>query len=89
MGQGNAQTEEDGGDEAASQLDASRYPSLYTQDFDDCLGGESLFNVTRFDAAYYADNSTVVFHLDGTTNIRREDVMCTHLEIYSFPLEPN
>ncbi|KAG6004686.1 hypothetical protein E4U21_000841 [Claviceps maximensis] len=57
-------------------LDDSRYPALYSGDFDDCLGGESLFNVTRFDAAYYADNLTVLFHLDGTTNLRKEDVIC-------------
>ncbi|KAG6017839.1 hypothetical protein E4U54_002481 [Claviceps lovelessii] len=57
-------------------LDDSRYPALYSGDFDDCLGGESLFNVTKFDAAYYADNLTVLFHLDGTTNLRKEDVIC-------------
>lgn len=58
------------------ELDASRYPALYSGNFDDCLGGESLFNVTKFDAAYYADNLTVLFHLDGTTNLRKEDVIC-------------
>lgn len=57
-------------------LDVSRYPALYTGDFYDCMGGESLFNVTKFDVAYYADNLTVLFHLDGTTNIRKEDIMC-------------
>ncbi|KAG6090169.1 hypothetical protein E4U15_008061 [Claviceps sp. LM218 group G6] len=56
-------------------LDASRYPALYSGNFDDCLGGESLFNVTKFDVAYYADNLTVLFHLDGTTNLRKEDVI--------------
>lgn len=56
-------------------LDVSRYPALYTGDFDDCLGGESLFNVTKFDAAYYADNLTVLFHLDGTTNIHKENLI--------------
>ncbi|KAG5929074.1 hypothetical protein E4U42_007224 [Claviceps africana] len=56
-------------------LDHGRYPALYSGDFDDCLGGESLFNVTKFDAAYYADNLTVLFHLDGTTNLRKEDVI--------------
>ena len=38
-----------------------RYPALYTGDFGDCLGGQSLINVTSFDAAYYADNMTVLF----------------------------
>lgn len=63
------------------ELDVSRYPSLYTRDFDDCLDGQSLFNITKFDAAYYADNSTVLFHLDGTTNVRNEDLvrMSAHL----------
>lgn len=56
-------------------LDVSRTPALYTGDFDDCLGGESLFNITKFDAAYYADNLTVLFHLDGTTNVRSENLM--------------
>ncbi|KAG5978145.1 hypothetical protein E4U55_006348 [Claviceps digitariae] len=65
-----------GGNRGVNQdLDDSRYPALYSGDFDDCLGGESLFNVTKFDAAYYADNLTVLFHLDGTTNLRKEDVI--------------
>lgn len=64
-------------DGQSHELDVSRTPALYTGDFDDCLGGESLFNITKFDAAYYADNMTVLFHLDGTTNIRREDLMST------------
>lgn len=58
------------------QLDVRRYPALYTGDFADCLSGGSLLNVTKFDAAYYADNLTVVFHLDGSTNIRKESVAC-------------
>jgi ML-like domain len=52
-----------------------RYPALYTGDFADCLAGESLLNVTRFDAAYYADNMTVLFHLTGTTNLKNESLM--------------
>jgi hypothetical protein len=42
-------------------LSDDRYPALYTGDFADCLGGQSLLNVTRFDAAYYADNMMVLF----------------------------
>ncbi len=57
-------------------LALERYPALYTGDFGDCLGGQSLFNITKFDAAYYADNMTVLFHLDGSTNIRNESLMC-------------
>jgi hypothetical protein len=58
------------------RLAVDRYPALYTGDFGDCLGGQSLFNITKFDAAYYADNLTVVFHLDGHTSIKNESLMC-------------
>lgn len=51
-----------------------RKPALYTQDFGDCLGS-SLINVTRFDAAYYQDNMTVLFHLEGNTNFANESIM--------------
>ena len=51
-----------------------RRPSLYTQNFGDCLGS-SLLNVTRFDAAYYQDNMTVLFHLEGNTNVANESIM--------------
>lgn len=33
------------------QLAVDRTPALYTGDFGDCLGGQSLFNITKFDAA--------------------------------------
>ncbi|GKT46053.1 uncharacterized protein ColSpa_06234 [Colletotrichum spaethianum] len=59
----------------SKDLAVNRRPGLYTGDFGDCLGGQSLFNITKFDAAYYADNMTVQFHLDGTTNIRNESLM--------------
>ncbi|KAL8731139.1 MAG: hypothetical protein Q9181_004408 [Wetmoreana brouardii] len=52
----------------------SRKPALYTQNFGDCLGS-SLINVTRFDAAYYNDNMTVLFHLEGNTNVANESLM--------------
>ena len=51
-----------------------RQPALYTQNFGDCLGS-SLINVTRFDAAYYQDNMTVLFHLEGNTNVANESIM--------------
>ena len=51
-----------------------RKPALYTQNFGDCLGN-SLINVTRFDAAYYQDNMTVLFHLEGNTAITNESLM--------------
>lgn len=53
-----------------------RYPALYSGDFGDCLGGQSLINLTSFDGAYYADNMTVLFNLAGTTNLRNETLMC-------------
>ena len=52
----------------------NRKPALYTQNFGDCLGS-SLVNVTRFDAAYYQDNMTVLFHLEGNTNVANESIM--------------
>jgi hypothetical protein len=51
-----------------------RQPALYTADYGDCLG-ESAINVTRFDAAYYKDNMTIIFHFEGETGLREEDVM--------------
>ncbi len=57
------------------ELADNRYPALYTGQFGDCMGGSSLLNVTAFDAAYYADNMTVLFHLMGTTNLRNESIM--------------
>ncbi|KAH6874927.1 hypothetical protein B0T10DRAFT_200385 [Thelonectria olida] len=69
-----------GADGVTRELDVSRYPDLYTRDFADCMNGESLFNVTRFDTAYYRDNLTVLFHMDGSTNIRQESLML-HLQV--------
>lgn len=57
------------------QLPVDRTPALYTGAFGDCLGGHSLFNVTRFDAAYYADNATVLFHLDAQSSIANESLV--------------
>ncbi|KAI1141010.1 TRP-domain-containing protein [Hypoxylon sp. FL0543] len=62
-------------DGITTRLALDRTPALYTGDFGDCLGGQSLLNVTKFDAAFYYDNSTILFHLDGTTNIRNESIM--------------
>ena len=56
-------------------LDDDRRPSLYTQNFGDCQG-DSLINVTRFDAAYYKDNMTVLFHLEGNSALTNESLMC-------------
>ncbi|OTB07326.1 hypothetical protein M426DRAFT_8705 [Hypoxylon sp. CI-4A] len=62
-------------DGVTAKLALDRTPALYTGDFGDCLGGQSLLNVTKFDAAFYYDNATILFHLDGTTNIRNESIM--------------
>lgn len=61
-------------DGKALWLKDTRKPALYTQNFGDCLGS-SLINVTRFDAAYYKDNMTVLFHLEGNTNVANESLM--------------
>lgn len=53
-----------------------RRPALYTQNFGDC-NGQSTINVTRFDAAYYADNMTVLFHLEGNTAIANMSTLRT------------
>lgn len=52
----------------------NRRPSLYTQSFGDCQGN-SLINVTRFDGAYYRDNMTVTFNLEGHTSVKNDTVM--------------
>jgi hypothetical protein len=57
------------------ELDVSRLPALWTGEFADCMNDESLLNVTKFDAAYYSDNSTVLFHLDGSTNIQSASII--------------
>lgn len=64
----------------------NRQPSLYTGDYGDC-GGGSQINVTRFDAAYYRDNQTVLFHLGGDTTLRNESIMST--EFGTLPLQAN
>jgi hypothetical protein len=51
-----------------------RRPALYTQTFGDCQG-DSLLNVSRFDAAYYKDNMTVLFHLEGSSALANESVI--------------
>lgn len=52
-----------------------RQPALYTADYGDCLGGNSLINVTRFEVAYYKDNMTVAFHLGGATHLSKDSIM--------------
>jgi hypothetical protein len=59
-----------------------RQPALYTADYGDCLG-ESLINVTRFDAAYYRDNMTVLFHLEGNSALTSESIMMS-IGVYAY-----
>ncbi|KAH8884297.1 TRP-domain-containing protein [Thozetella sp. PMI_491] len=66
-----------------ASLPSGTPPALYTGDFGDCLGGQSLFNVTKFDAAYYAQNLSIVFHLSGASNIRN-DTLTMHMLIHAY-----
>ncbi|KAK4957762.1 hypothetical protein LTR66_013254 [Elasticomyces elasticus] len=63
-------------------LEDNRKPALYTGNFGDCLG-KSAINVTRFDAAYYKDNMTVLFHLTGDTGLRNESLMM-YIGVYAY-----
>ncbi|WPG98095.1 TRP-domain-containing protein [Acrodontium crateriforme] len=59
-----------------------RQPALYTGDFGDCLGNSQI-NVTRFDAAYYKDNMTVLFHLAGNSGLQHSSVMM-YIGVYAY-----
>lgn len=59
-----------------------RRPSLYTQNFGDCLGNSAV-NITRFDAAYYQDNSTVLFHLEGSSGLANESIVM-YIGVYAY-----
>ena len=56
------------GNQPVVYLEDNRKPALYPANFGDCLGSGSI-NVTRFDAAYYQDNMTVLFHLAGNQSV--------------------
>ncbi|CAL3962252.1 unnamed protein product [Diplocarpon coronariae] len=70
-------------DGQTTTLLVDRYPALYSGDFGDCMGGQSLINLTSFDGAYYADNMTVLFNLAGTTNLRNESLML-YISVYAY-----
>ncbi|KAL1304825.1 hypothetical protein AAFC00_003752 [Neodothiora populina] len=61
-------------DGETTYLEDNRKPSLYTGNFGDCMGSSTV-NVTRFDAAYYKDNMTVLFHLQGNTAVANTALM--------------
>lgn len=50
-------------DGITKQLAVDRTPALYTGNFGDCLGGRSLFNITKFDAAVSLTPDRVVYLL--------------------------
>ena len=68
-------------------LEDNRQPALYTGDFGDCLGG-SLLDLTRFDAAYYQDNMTVVFHMAGTTQLNNESLVRMYQDVVQARVYP-
>jgi len=51
-----------------------RKPALYTADYGDCME-DSAIKITRFDAAYYSDNMTISFNIDGYTTLVNESLM--------------
>ena len=63
-------------------LQDNRRPSLYTGNYGDCLG-HSLVSVTRFDAAFYKDNMTVLFHLAGNSALQNESLMM-YIGVYAY-----
>ncbi|OAL49924.1 TRP-domain-containing protein [Pyrenochaeta sp. DS3sAY3a] len=69
-------------DDQRMRVRADRRPSLYTADYGDCLD-HSAINVTRFDAAYYKDNMTILFHLAGETALKNESIMM-HIGVYAY-----
>lgn len=68
---------------AIQTLDIAPRPSLFSGNFADCLKGGSLFNFSTFDVAYYADNRTIFFRLEGASNIRKES-LALHLSIEAY-----
>lgn len=62
---------------SVAEDNGTRHPALYSQEFNDCLDGRSLINLTEFDVAYYPDESTVTLRLGGMTDIQRDDTMRT------------
>ena len=67
------------------QLASNRDPSLFTGDYGNCLGGESPFQISKYDAAYYADNMTIAFHLEGSSYLDNETFISkfAHSFLYS------
>ena len=62
------------------RLADDRKPALYTDNFGSCLD-QGLVDITRFDAALYADNMTLIFEFAGNTNLTQDSVVS---EFFSF-----
>ena len=60
----------------------SRKPALYTGNFGACLESGSV-NMNRFDAAFYRDNMTILFHLSGGTALKNESLMMS-IDFYAY-----
>lgn len=60
-----------------------RRPSLYTGNYGDCLGGNNLIDIGKFDAAFYRDNMTVLFHLAGNTQLNNESLVM-YIDVYAY-----
>ena len=63
-------------------LEDNRRPALYTGAFGDCAGGSPI-HVSRFDAAYYKDNMTVLFHIAGSTQLTNVSLMLS-IGVYAY-----
>lgn len=59
---------------AIARLSDDRRPALYTGDFGNCMENSAI-RINRFNAAYYVDNATVVFDIDGQTSLVDENLM--------------
>jgi hypothetical protein len=67
---------------AQVNLPDNRQPALWTENFGDCLGN-SLIDVSRFDAALYLDNLTVTFHLQGQSVVSNLNLMM-YIGVYAY-----
>lgn len=64
----------DGEVASSGELLDDRRPALYTGEFGNCMENSDI-TINRFDAAYYVDNMTVVFNIDGQTTLVNENLM--------------
>jgi len=64
----------------------NRRPALYSGNFGDCHGPGSSIQLDRFDVAYYKDNTTIMFHLGGSSRLISESLML-NIEVYAYGLD--